>query len=260
MLIDSHCHLPHKNYKKSVEDILKEAQENNISKCITIGTSLKENSIVEKISNTFDNVYFTVAIYPHEELHSDMDTVLSELETKFLLNKNPKLVGLGECGIDITNWSGGRSIEDQLYLFEKQIQLSIKYDLPLIIHNRNGDSYVLGLLNKYVPLGLRGVIHCFDSDWTFAKKILDLNFYISFSGLITYNKKDTLLEVVKNIPLDKFLVETDSPYLAPQKYRGEVNSPKYVRIIAEKVAEVKQIDISIIENNSYQNTSKLFRI
>lgn len=260
MLIDSHCHLPHRNYKKSVEAILKEAEDQNISKCITIGTSLKENSIVENIANTFENVYFTVAVYPHEELHLNMDTVLAELENNFLVNKNPKLVGLGECGIDITNWIGGRSIEDQVYLFEKQIQLAIKYNLPLVIHNRNGDSYVLDLLTKYVPLGLKGVIHCFDSDWDFAQKILDLNFLISFSGLITYNKKDPLLEVVKNIPLDKFLVETDSPYLTPQKYRGEVNSPKYVRMIAEKVAEVKQLDISIVENNSYQNTSKLFKI
>lgn len=260
MLIDSHCHLPHRNYKKSVEDILKEAKEQGVFRCITIGTSLDESSIVEKIANTFDNVFFTVAIYPHEELHSDIDTVLSELENKFLVNKNRKLVGIGECGIDITNWTGGRSIEDQLYLFERQIHLAIKYDLPLIIHNRNGDSYVLELLTKYVPLGLKGVIHCFDSDWSFAQKILNLGFLISFSGLITYNKKDYLLEVVKNIPLDKFLVETDSPYLTPQTYRGEVNSPKYVRIIAEKVAEVKHIEISIIENNSYQNTSKLFRI
>lgn len=258
MLIDSHCHIPHRKYEKSVDEIIKEAALEDVVKFITIGTSLKENALVQKTAEEHKEIYFTVAIYPHEDMDKDTKTLIQELEEKFLVNKHPKLVAIGECGIDITNWQGGRSLEDQLVLFEEQIKLAIKYDLPLVIHNRNGDAYVLELLRKYIPLGLKGTIHCIDTNWEFASEVLKMGFYVSFSGMITYPKKEYLLEVVRNVPLDKFLVETDAPYLAPQKHRGQVNYSKYVRIVAETVAGVKNESIATIEQRSYENTSKLF--
>jgi len=258
MIIDSHCHIPHRKYEKSIEDILFEAKESGVVKVITIGTSLKENALVKEVALKYPEVYFTVAIYPHEEMGNSIEESLKSLEEKFLINKHPKLVAIGECGIDITNWQRGRSLEEQLILFESQIKLAIKYNLPLVIHNRNGNTYVLDLLKKYIPLGLRGTIHCIDANWDFAKQVLDMGFYISFSGMITYPKKDYLLEVVKSVPLNKFLIETDAPYLAPQKHRGEVNYSKYVKMVAEKVAEVKNESIDVIEKSSYENTSKLF--
>jgi len=260
MLIDSHCHIPDKKYDKSIEDILSEAKEVGVQKFITIGTSLANNKIALQTAQKYPEIYFSVAIYPHEELHQEIDVSISQLENEFLKNKHPKLIAVGECGIDISNHSETRELSLQKLLFEEQIKLAVKYDLPLIVHNRNGDEHVLELLTKYAPLGLKGVIHCFDSTWEFAQKILDLGFYISFSGMITYSKKDNLLEVVKNVPLDKFLVETDAPYLAPQSYRGQINYSKYVKIVAEKVASIKNLSVEDIEQHSYENTSKLFSL
>ena len=260
MLIDSHCHIPHKKYERSTEEILSEGNSVGVDKFITIGTSLKDNRIALETANKYPEIYFSVAIYPHEDMNFDTNYLINELETEFLNNKDSKLVALGECGIDMSNWKGGRDIKDQLHLFEEQIKLAVKYDLPLVVHNRNGNNYVLELLNRYVPLGLKGVIHCFDADWEYAKDILNLGFYISFSGMITYPKKDYLIEVVKNVPLDRFLVETDAPYLAPQRYRGQVNYSKYVKVVVEKIAGVKKLDLMSIEGHSYENTSKLFSL
>jgi len=260
MLIDPHCHIPHKNYEKSVEDIIREAEKEGVLKFIAIGTSIKESNLVKDISLKYDPIYYSVAIYPHEEMHTDLKESLAILEDTFLVKKDKKLVAIGECGIDISNWQGGRDIKDQVFLFEEQIKLAIKYDLPLIIHDRKGDEFVLELLNKYVPQGLRGVIHCFDSTWDFAKQVLDLGFYLSFSGMITYPKKEYLLDVIRQVPIDKFLVETDAPYLAPQGHRGEVNYSKYVKMVAEKFAEVRRLDLKDVEKFSYDNTSKLFNL
>lgn len=260
MLIDSHCHLPHKLYKKDLDTIIMEANRVGVTGFINIGTSLKESEKARGVADKHDNVWFSVAIYPHEERKRSIDVTLKRLEEDFLINKHEKLVAIGECGIDISNWENGRDIDEQLELFEKQILLAIKYDLPIIIHNRNGDKKILNLLEKYVPKGLRGVVHCFDSDWEFAKKVIDLGFYISFSGMVTFPSKVVLVEVIKNVPLDKFLIETDAPYLAPVPHRGKINYPAYVKIVAEKIAEIKGKSIDEISNLSYSNTSKLFNL
>lgn len=258
MLIDSHCHIPHRKYEKDTKEIVKECLNEDITKLISIGTSLKENILAINVSKEFKNIYPTIAIYPHEDMNKD--TLYLEKELEDTLKENPNVRAIGECGIDISKWEGGRTLEEQIKLFEMQIKLSLKYKLPLIIHNRNGDEYVLKLLTKYKDRGVLGVMHCFDSTWEYAQEILDLGFYISFSGLITYPKRDYLLEVVKNVPMDRFLVETDAPYLPPQTHRGEVNYPKYVKIIAEKVAQVKEKTFNEIALNSYTNTCKLFNI
>ncbi|MFZ2663919.1 MAG: TatD family hydrolase [Patescibacteria group bacterium] len=258
MLIDSHCHLIHKNYEIPLEQILSEAKEEGVDKFITIGTSIKENLIAIQTAEKISNVYCSIGIYPHE----DKKTGLKELENSLKkdLKRSEKIIAVGECGIDISNWENGRSIEDQTELFEMQIKFAKENSLPLIVHNRNGDNIVLELFEKHCDLGLRGVVHCFNSNWEFAKKVLDLGFCISFTNLVTYPKKEYLLEVVKNVPMNRFLVETDSPYLPPQSFRGEKSYPKYVRIVAEKVAQVKQKTFEEVSKSSYENTCKLFNI
>jgi TatD DNase family protein len=169
-------------------------------------------------------------------------------------------VAVGECGIDISNRDGARVLEDQLRLFEKQIIFAKSKKLPVIVHNRRGDNYVLEVLKNNYDAALRGVIHCFDSNWDFAKKVLDLGFYISFTNMVTYKNKDDLLEVVEKVPEGRFLVETDAPYLPPQQFRGKINYPKYVKIVAEKVAQVKQKTFEEISALSYENTCTLFNL
>lgn len=258
MLIDSHCHIPSEKYALTPSELIADAKSFGVEKFITIGTSLADSEIAKDTAQQHPEIFYSVAIYPHEEKDKNLNDAVNELENKFLVNKDSKLVAIGECGVDISVHPESRELSEQLSLFEDQIKLAVKYNLPLIIHNRNGDEHVLSLLTKYVPQGLRGVIHCFDSNWDFAQKILDLGFYISFSGMITYPKKDYLVEVVQRVPFDKFLVETDAPYLAPQRYRGQVNYPKYVRIVAEKVATIKNMTLEDIEKLTYENTSKLF--
>jgi TatD DNase family protein len=258
MLIDSHCHIPHEKYEKNTEEILNECKEWGVEKLINIGTSKEENNKVVDIANKYSSIFCSVGIYPHENKKIAVSDLKSSLEES--LGKSNKIVAIGECGIDISGWENGRLLKDQIELFEMQVLLSKENNLPIIVHNRNGDDYVYDILKRNSDPGLTGVIHCFDSDWDYAKKILDLGFYISFTNLITYPKKEALLEVVKNVPEGRFLVETDAPYLPPQTMRGKINYPKYVKIVAEKVAQVKQKTFEEVSELSYKNTCSLFNI
>lgn len=258
MLIDSHCHLVHKNYEIPLEQILSEANENEVGKFITIGTSVKENLIAIETAGRWEDVYCSIGVYPHEDRALEIDYLRNSLRESF--EKSQKIVAIGECGVDVSNWENGRSLDEQLVLFEMQLELAKEKGLPVIVHNRNGDEDVYKLLKKYSELGVSGVMHCFTSDWNYAQRILDLGFYISFTNMITYPKKELLLEVVKNVPMDRFLLETDAPYLPPQSLRGKINYPKYVRIVAEKVAQVKQKTLDEVSSCSYENTCKLFKL
>jgi len=269
MLIDSHCHIPHQKYDKNVDEIVKEAVAAGVEKMISIGTSIQDSINVLDAVRLYENVFATVGVYPHEDLDKDIGeigAVLSELIDEDRASGANKIVGIGECGIDIPGEAGGedyptRDLEAQKELFKLQIGLAIQYSLPLIIHNRNGDQEILDILMRYKDTGLRGVVHCYVSDWEFAKKLLHLNFYVSFAAIITYpSAGPKLLEAVKNIPRDMLMVETDAPYLAPQELRGQINYPKYVKITAAKVAHIRNASLEDIEKFTYQNTCRLFNI
>ncbi len=258
MLIDAHCHVPHAGYKKDVDSIIEDASSVGVSKLIVIGTSISENEKVIKfvVEPKHANIFCSIGIYPHEDMDKSVEELREALESALALSE--KIVAIGECGIDVSNWQGGRSIEDQIKIFEMQIQVALDHDLPIIIHNRNGDAQVMALFNKYHGSKLRGVAHSFSQSWEVAQQYLDLGFYISFSGMITYPARKPLLETVAKVPLDRFLVETDSPYLPPQGHRGEPNYPEYVKIVAEKVAQVKEKPFDEIADWSYKNTCTVF--
>lgn len=256
MLIDSHCHLP-----SHPDQILDEARKEGVTKFITIGTSIAENKKAMLLGSSYNDVYSTVAIYPHADQETPLTALKSHLASALKNQVSSKIVAIGECGYDITSWSNGRSIPDQIALFEMQIELALEHNLPLVIHNRGADALLLQSLQKYKSEKLRGVAHCFASTWEMAQKLLDLNFYISFSGFITYNSRKDLLITVKNVPLDKFVLETDSPYILPKGLSQQTNphnSPKNVRIIAQKVAEVRGLSLAEIAKYSYTNTCTLF--
>lgn len=258
MLIDSHCHLPHQRYDISVDEILFEAKSFGVEKLIDIGTSLEESRKVVEVANKYPEIFCSIGVYPHEDLGIPMPDLKYSLEEIYGLSN--KIVAVGECGIDISNRDDARPLEQQIELFDMQVNFSKDKDLPVIIHNRKGDNYVLEILKKNLDSRLRGVIHCFDSDWGFAKKVLDLGLYISFTNMVTYKNKDALLDVVKKVPEDRFLLETDAPYLPPQQLRGQINYPKYVKIVGEKVAQVKQKTFEEISELSYRNTCTLFNL
>lgn len=255
MLIDSHFHLEG-NKEKDLATI-KRAYENGVTKLIAIGTDLKDAELVIKASNEVESLYGVIGIYPNSERGEDIDSVLKDLEK--VLEQGKNIVGIGEIGIDITNWENQRPIQEQKELFEKQIQMAIKYNLPIVIHNRNGDEIVIETLTKYKGT-VRIIAHCFDTSWETAKKLLDLGAYISFSGFITYNSKKYLLETLEKTPLDRILVETDSPYIVPKGVKEKPNEPKNVKMVAEKIAQVKNRDFEEICQQTYQNTIRAFNI
>jgi TatD DNase family protein len=256
MLIDSHCHLPHEKYDKSIDEILIEAKSYGVEKLVSIGTSLEESKKAIDIAEKYPEVYCSVGIYPHDDRDKDLSKLEESLDQLF--TKSTKIIGIGECGMDISNWAGGRNLEDQIEIFEMQLKFAEKNNLPVIIHNRNGDEYVLKMLKNHS--GVKGVAHGFRSTWETAKGFLDLGFYISFAANISYPSNNDLREILKKVPDSMFLIETDSPYLPPQGHRGEINYPKYVKIVGEKVAQVKQKTFEEISELSYRNTCNLFNL
>ena len=256
-LIDSHCHLPSLEQKEKLKGVINRAKEVGVVEFINIGTSLKDNSKALAVAKEFPEIYATAAVYPHEDMRKDIDLIKRQLKEFVIENKND-LVGVGETGIDITDWENGRPLEDQVELFEFQAHLAKEHNLPLVIHNRNGDSQILEVLRRVGSN--EGVIHCFSSEWKFAEEVLSLGFHISFSGFITYNSRRTLLETVKKVPNDRFLIETDSPYLPPTGHRGQRNEPKYVKIVAKKIAEVKGLSLDEVAAFSTNNARELFNL
>jgi len=257
MLIDSHCHLPSLKNSEKLEKTVNEACAEGVEFIINVGTSLRLSKEAIKVASLYTNVFATIAVYPHE----DRDVLFTNIQSSLAdLACQPKVVAIGETGLDVSDWKKGRSVDDQLRLFELHIKLALDHNLPLIIHNRNADDLVLETLAKYKTAKLRGVLHCFSSSWEIAQRFMDLNFLLSFAGMITYPSRKPLLEVVNQVPMDMFLVETDSPYLPPQGHRGEENQPKYVKIVAEKIAQVKQKSFEDIAEVTSSNTRKLFNI
>lgn len=254
MLIDSHCHLP--NNIAETKNILERAKENGVTKFVNMSTSLEDSEKTIRLSKNFPEVFPVAGIYPHEHKEIPIEDLEKQLEA--LLEKNKEVVAIGECGIDISEWENQRPIKEQVELFEMQLQLAKKCSLPVCIHNRNGEKEVLMLLERYPEV--TAVAHCFTQEWEYAKKLLDLGVYISFSGFITRKSREHLHETVKNVPKDMFVLETDAPYIVPKGVKDKINEPKNVKIVAQKVADIRNSAIEEIESLSYQNTCKLFNL
>ena len=254
MLIDSHCHLPKEH--QFVEGILSRAQAENVGKLICIGTESAENVTAIELANKYSEIYAVIGIFPQSEIHTDINDLTKLLEKQLTLSTS--IVGIGECGMDIVD-EMKRSEDAQVELFEMQILLAIKHKLPIVIHNRNGNEHVRKLIKKYMGQ-LYGVAHCFDGDWELAKAYLDCGFYISFSGFVTFKSKNYLLDSVNKVPIDRILIETDSPYIVPKNIKEKQNEPKNVRIVAQKIADVRQISINEVEESTYHNTCRLFKL
>lgn len=263
MLIDSHCHIPDKKYRLGVSQIIDEAKEAGVEKLISIGTSLQNSWEVLETAKKHDDVYAVVGVYPHEDLDKSLKEIKDGLRE--ILNSNrTKIVGIGECGLDVPQGEvpyKTRDVEEQRELFKMQLGLAAQRDLPVVLHNRNADPEMLDVLELFRSVKLTGVAHCFSTDWETAKEFLHLNYYISFSGMVTYpSVSKALLEAVRNVPRDRLLVETDAPFLPPQGHRGEVNYPKYVTITAAKIADMRKTSPEEIAHYTYKNACRLFGI
>jgi TatD DNase family protein len=251
MIIDSHCHLDYEPLINNIDQILLNAKKNDITKLLTIGTSLESSIKVLDIINKYSNVYGAIGIHPNSTTGNleKLDDILT------LKNNNKKVIAFGETGLDYFYKRSEKN--DQIFAFEKHIEFSITENVPVIIHTRDADDDTISIIKKYYKK-TNFLIHCFTGTLDFAKKLLDLNCIISFSGIITFKKSNNLRDVVKYVPLEKMLIETDSPYLSPDPFRGKSNEPANVKIVAETIASIKQIPFGEVASSTTVNFEKFF--
>ena len=251
-MIDSHCHLDHEPLFKNIDDIIKRSRDVGIEKLLTICTTLESFKKIKLLINKDKMIYGTYGIHPHEAKN---DKINSDIIIKEIKQTN-KIIGIGETGLDFFyNYSDK---DDQIKSFEEHIKASIILDIPLIIHSRNAVKETLEVLNKYKNNKLKILMHCFTGSKQFAENLLPLGAFFSASGIITFKNSLELQDTFKIIPLDKLLIETDSPYLAPVPNRGRVNEPSFVKYTAQKLADLQQISYLDLVKNTTLNFNRLF--
>lgn len=252
-LVDSHCHLDFDDFGSDMEAVLARARESGVERMLTISTRVTKFDQVLAIAAAHDNIRCTVGIHPHEaELEPDVD-VAKLVE----LSKHPKVVGIGEAGLDYFYDKSPR--ERQQQVFATHIEASRMSGLPIVVHSRDADEDTVRLLQDGAQKGgLTGVIHCFTSTQYLADAALEMGFYISLSGIVTFKSAGALRDVAKSIPLDRLLVETDSPYLAPIPMRGKRNEPSFVRHTATYVADFLGLSLSDLAQKTTANFDRLF--
>lgn len=257
-LIDTHCHLTDEKYKDlDLSLLIQRCKDQGITQLITIGVNKEDSEKALYIATEYDNVFSSYGIHPSCAVGGEVITKKDE-EKIIELAENPNLIAIGECGLDFY-WEGYKDHKkQQIELFEKQINLSIILKLPLIIHARESHKETIKLLKNY-PKAF-GIIHCFTGNKEDAKKYLNLGFYISFSGIVTFQNAKLIQEAVKVVPLNRILVETDSPYLTPEPFRGQINYPYYVDRVSKKIAELKDITLPELIQIISINVAKLFKI
>ena len=252
-IVDSHCHLNFPQFKDKLDEIVNRALDKGVSKMLTISTKLNEISNLEDISKAYSEVYNSVGVHPHE-CKNYKDLCLEDL---LKYTKNPKCIGIGESGLDFYYENSPKEL--QIELFKIHIEAARKSFLPLIVHTRAADRETIEILQNEMKRGkFAGLIHCFSTSRELAEKAIDLGFYISLSGIITFNKSNELRNIVKELPLNRLLLETDAPYLAPEPYRGKCNEPSYVVHTAERLANIMNVNIDTVAKKTTENFNKLF--
>lgn len=252
-MIDSHAHLDEERFDEDRDEFIKSLKENAISYVINPSSDMETSRRVVELSNKYENIFAAVGIHPHDAEGFKEDD-LDELRE---LSKDERVVAIGEIGLDYYYDNSPRDIQKEV--FRKQLELSHELDLPVIIHTRDamGDTY--DILKEFEGR-VRGVMHCYTGSVEMAEKFMKLGFYISIAGPVTFKNAVNVREMAKQIPLERLLIETDSPYLAPVPNRGKRNDPTNVRYVADMLANLKEIQIDKIIEHSRENTVELFSL
>ena len=251
-MIDSHCHLDHEPLKSDLSNVIKRSKDVGIEKLLTISTSIESFQKIKNIINEDEIIFGTIGIHPHETGNNEIsiDYIIKNFE------ENPKIIGIGETGLDF--YYNNSDKEKQINSFKKHIEASIKTNSPLIVHSRNAEDETFEILNKYQGEKLKILMHCFTGSKNFAEKLLKLNAFFSASGIITFKNSMDLQETFKILPLEKILIETDSPYLAPVPNRGKKNEPSFLSYTAQKLADIKDVSKKEITKITTKNFNNLF--
>ncbi len=249
-MIDSHCHLDHEPLLSDLPNVIKRSKDVGIKKLLTISTSMDSFNRIKDIINKDEMIYGTIGIHPHES----NDNLISSDKIIKIFNENPKIIGIGETGLDF--FYNNSDKDKQIESFKEHIKASIATNSPLIIHSRNAEDDTFDILNEYKNENLKILMHCFTGSKYFAEKLLDLNAFFSASGIITFKNSTDLQDTFRFLPLDKILIETDSPFLAPVPNRGKKNEPSFIDYTATKMAEIKSItkpELIEITTNNFNN-------
>lgn len=256
MLVDSHCHLdrldltPHNN---DLANALTAAKDQGVGHILCVCIDLENFSKVLTIAENYPNVSASVGMHPTEILTKEPTT-----EELITLGSHTKVVAFGETGLDYYRDESNKAVQQER--FRRHIQAAKQLNKPVIVHTRQARADTLQILKEEGAETCSGVLHCFTEDWEMAKRAIDQNFYISFSGIVTFQNAKELKEIAQKIPLDRMLIETDAPYLAPVPYRGKSNEPAYVRFVAEHIAELRKLPFATIAEQTTANFFKLFKV
>lgn len=251
MIIDSHCHLHDEKFDHDLDEVLLRATKENIDKFITIGCDIPTTKKAQSLAHKYDNIFFTAGFHPHDAKELSTNNY-NELK---VIAKEKKCVAIGEIGLDYYYEHSDK--EQQKSALIKQIELAQELSLPIIIHLRDAHDDCVDILSKRAK-GHKILIHCFSGTLEEAKIFVEMDCHISLSGIITFKKPGQLPEVAKNIPLERLIIETDAPYLAPHPFRGKRNEPSYIRKTLDAVIAIRDEEASFIEQQIYQNTSEFF--
>jgi TatD DNase family protein len=253
MLIDTHCHLDFPELAEAQQAVVQRARDAGVKRMITISTHASKFAGVKAVAEAYDDVFCSAGVHPHHSGEPDED-----IQEQWLIDaaKHPKVVGLGETGLDY--YYNNSPKEAQAKSFSTHIRACMATDLPIIVHSRDAEEDTARMLREEGEGRLKGLLHCFSSGRQLAEEALKIGFYISFSGIVTFKKSEELRAIAKDIPLDRILVETDAPFLAPMPYRGKVNEPSYVVHTAACVAEVKGVSLDELSKITTANALRIF--
>ena len=250
-MIDSHCHLDHEPLVQNITDVLSRCKKEGIDKILTISTELKSFPKIIEIVNKDEMIFGTFGIHPHETNKDQIskDEIISKIKS------NNKIIGVGETGLDF--YYNNSDKEKQIKSFKNHINAALDLDIPLIVHSRSAETETYEIL-KNSDKKLKILMHCFTGSLSFALKLIELNSYFSASGIITFKNSTDLQNTFKELPLERLLIETDSPFLAPEPMRGRKNEPSFVRYTLKKLAELKNIHFDDLDKVTTDNFNRLF--
>ncbi|TDF91607.1 TatD family hydrolase [Paenibacillus piri] len=252
MLTDTHTHLNAPQFDEDRHDVIQRAVESGISRIINIGFNRETIPSSIALAEQYDFIYSTVGWHPQDA----KDMTSDDLAWIEQLCSHPKVVAIGEIGLDYYWDTSPKDVQDRV--FREQIRLARKLDMPIVIHNRDAHHDILQVLREERAADVGGVMHCFSGSWETAKLCLDMNFYISFGGPVTFKNAKQPKEVLEKVPLDRLLIETDAPYLTPHPFRGKRNESSYVKLVAETAAQIKGLTLEKLAHATTQNAITLF--
>lgn len=258
-LIDSHCHI---NYFKNqeIQDFLRLSEVNKVKVLHNISVNISKFAEIIAPCLDYNNIFCSIANHPCDIADVDVDADASKIK-KFLKQYNDKIIGIGETGLDKYREENALTLNKQIESFESSIEISNEFQKPVSVHTRSAAKETIDVIKNHVSsVGFTGLIHCFSEDIEFARKVLDMGLYISFSGIVTFKNAVAIQDTLKFVPMDRILIETDSPYLAPVPFRGKRNNPSYVYHVAERVSEIKNISLEEVGRVTTSNFLKLFKI